>query len=129
MMRLIFSTLLPCFSIGIVLFLLFAAVRFIFREKYRERYAEALLKLPETNRERFLKSENSILILLKLGWWLSIPVVILMPLATLMYRAESLRGYFLPAAVGMMLFSFMILQEYLFRKSLIDYLRARAIIK
>ena len=54
-MRLIFSTLLPCLSMGILLFLLFAAARFIYRKKYRERYAEALLKLPDVNREKFLR--------------------------------------------------------------------------
>ena len=128
-MRLIFSTLLPCLSIGLVLFLLFAAVRFIFRDKYRERYAEALLKLPDANRERFLKSEKSIVQLLKLGLWLSLPLLILMPLATLIYRAESLRDYFLSTVVCMVLFSFMILQEYLFRKWLINYLETREILK
>lgn len=128
-MRLIFSILLPGLSIGIALALLFAVIRFAFRKKYRERYERAILRLPDANRERFLKSETAILQFLKLGLCLFLPLLVLMPLATLIDSGESLRDYFLSTVVCMVLFFFMILQEYWFRKWLIDYLKTRAILK
>ncbi len=120
-MSLIFSTIIPFLSIASILILLLAAFRFIQKEKL----AESILKLPEANRERFLRYEKNMVRLLKISLWPALILLIMFPLATFLY----FRQYFLAATVWIVLFFIVVLQEYRFRKWLIDYLEAGDILK
>jgi TRAP-type C4-dicarboxylate transport system permease large subunit len=115
-MSLTFSTYLNCLSIGCAVLLLFAIIRFI----YKDKYAQNLLKLPPANRERFIRYEKRQVKLFKMALWPLLLLVILMPLACFLVIREA----FVAATVCMVLVSIVALQEYRFRKWLIDFVEA-----
>jgi peptidoglycan biosynthesis protein MviN/MurJ (putative lipid II flippase) len=96
------------------LFLLLAAVRFI----YREKYAQAFLKYPAASRQRVIKYDKIYVLIFKISLWPVVLVSVLMPLASFLYFREE----FIITAICMVLFSIVIFQEYRFRKWFVDYL-------
>jgi hypothetical protein len=116
-MSFFFSIYIPIVLIGIVLLVVFAVFRFI----YREKYAESFLILPEERKEGFLKHEKRITAILKLSLLPALVLLIIFPLVTFLYY----RNYFFVAVAFMVLFFVMILQEYRFRKWLIHYLEQK----
>ena len=111
--------------IGVILFLLFAVVRFLYRGRYAESIRTSLLKAPEANRERFLKYEQKMLMRLKISLLPFLILLILLSLATFLLFRE----YFFAITVDMVLSFILILHEYSFRKWLINYLEVREIQK
>ena len=111
------STYLSCLSVGCILILLFA----IFRYMLREKYAEGLSKIRGANRERLLKSDRTLINLFRILVWLSPFYLIFIPLTVFFYDKES----FLITTISMIFFDTMILQEYLFRKWLINYMETQ----
>jgi hypothetical protein len=110
-----------CVSIGLIAVLIFAIYRYIHREKL----AASFLKLPDEKRETVLKLEKNILRLFQLALWPSLVLLIVFPLVMFFSFRES----FLSSTVGMVLLVIVILQEYLFRKWLINYVESREIPK
>src|SRR6266508_1469613 len=95
----IFSIAFLCSSLGLALFLVFAIFRYIYKEKYRGKYIESINKLPEANRERFIKSERLTVNLFRVALWLFPFYLIFIPLAIYFY----LRDIFLITSVSMVL--------------------------
>ena len=120
-MSLVFSILVPFYSIALILSLLIALFRFL----YREKYAESLLKIPEARREKFLQYEKKMVKLLKMSLLPVLLLSILLPLAVFLLYRE----YFLATTVGTIVFPIYTLQEYGFRKWLVNWLEAREILK
>jgi len=116
-MNSIISAYFLCLSIGMVLVLLFAIFRFI----YREKYAEGFLKLPDKSRERFVKSDRLLVKLFKIFLWLSPFYLVFVPFALFLY----LRQFFLATLITVLLLFIVVLQEYLFRNWLIKYVEIR----
>jgi small-conductance mechanosensitive channel len=118
-MSVVFARSFSCLSVGLVVFLGFALFRYI----YRERYAEAFLRLPDGNRERFIKLEKRMVYLFRIVLWLSPIYLIVLPLSMFFYLREA----FLATTVSMILFCVTLLQEYSLRKWLIGYLEIKGI--
>ena len=118
-MSLTFSTYFGCLSIGIVVFLLFALVRFIYREKYAQRF----LQLPDARIERVIRYDKLNVKLFKLALWPALIIAILLPSSLFFFFHEP----FIPSAVCMVLLLVMIVQEYLFRKWFINYLETKRV--
>ena len=116
-MSVTFSTYLSCLSIGLAVFLFFALFRFI----YREKYAQAFLKLPESRFERVIWYENVYVKVFKILWLPALILSVLLPSTSFFLFHEP----FLPSAVCMVLFFIMTMQEYLFRRWFINYLKTR----
>jgi len=116
-MSLTFSTYFGYLSIAITALLLFAVVRFI----YREKYAQSFLKLPDARIERFIRYERLNVKLFKVALLPLLIMSVLLPSGLFFFLNEP----FLPSAVCMVLLLIGILQEYLFRKWLINYLETK----
>ena len=121
----IFSIAFLCSSLGLALFLVFAIFRYIYKEKYRGKYIESINKLPEANRERFIKSERLTVNLFRVALWLFPFYLIFIPLAIYFY----LRDIFLITSVSMVLLVATFWEEYFFRKWLMNHLESREISK
>jgi small-conductance mechanosensitive channel len=117
-MNSIISAYFLCLSIGMVLVLLFAIFRFI----YREKYAESFLKLPDESRERLIKSDRLLVKVFKIFLWLSPFYLVFVPFALFLY----LRQFFLATLITVLLLFIVVLQEYLFRNWLIKYVEIKA---
>ena len=122
-MSLSFLTYLRCLSIGLVVPILLAVVRIIFRQKF----VSAFLTVPETNRERFfharerfINSERRIFRLLRLVFWPTLFMTVFFPFFMYVYAPT----YFPASAIYMVLFAIAFLLEYFFRKWLLDRLEA-----
>ena len=120
-MSLDFSTSFSCLSIGVIPLWIFAIYRYI----HRERLAASFLNLPNEKRGTVIALEKKTLGLLKLALWLFPVMLIVFPLVMFFSFRES----FLASTVGLVLFAITILQEYLFRKWLINYIDSREIPK
>ena len=116
-MSLTFSTYFACLSIGIAVLLLFAVVRFIYREKYAQRF----LKLPEARIELVLRYDRLYVKLFKMALWPALILSVLLPSVLFFFGHEP----FLPSAVCMALFLIAIVQEYRFRKWFVNYLETK----
>ena len=104
-------------SLCIIFFLPIIILRDIFKEKY----AEAIYKLPQAGRERLIKTDKRLLPIFRTLIWLTPFYLIFVPLAVFFYLRED----FQVVTICMVLFVILILQEYLFRKWFVTYLESR----
>ena len=120
-MRFTLSTYFLCISFGLILILLFAIVRYL----YREKYAASFSKLPDARRERLVQSDRALVQVFRIFLWLSPLYLIIVPLIFFFFDKES----FLVVTICMALLVVTVSQEYLFRKWLINYMETREIMK
>ena len=114
-MSFIFSTLFSCLSLGFALVLLFAIFRYIFKGKY----AESFSKMPDATRERLLSTDIVLIKIFSILLWFSPFYLIFFPIVLFAY----FKDFALVGTICMVLFFIMLLQEYLFRKWLGNYLK------
>ena len=112
-----FAQLLLCPSIGFTFILLAGAVRYIFRKKY----AESMANLPVSNKSRIIKTDKRLVGIFKIFLWLSPLYLIILPLVCFLFVKEV----FLPISITVYLLIATILQEYLFRKWLVNQLETQ----
>ena len=115
------STAFLCLSVGLILVLLFALFRYFSREKY----AQSFSRMPDSAKERLVKSDRMLIQVFRIFLWFSPLYLIVVPLVLFFIDKES----FLAAAICMALLVVAIWQEYLFRKWLINYLETRQLLK
>jgi cobalamin synthase len=113
-MNLSLSSFFFCPSVVFVVFLLFAIWRFF----YREKYALSFSKLPDANKERFVKSEQNLAKLFRTSLWLTPLYLVILPLVLYIYS----RDIFLVATVCMILLVAVLWEEYSFHKWLFIHL-------
>ena len=115
------STAFSCFSVGLILVLLFTLFRYFGREKY----AQSFSRMPDLVRERLVKTDRVLIQAFRIFLWFSPLPLIVVPLALFFVDKESVFA----AAICMALLVVAIWQEYLFRKWLINYLETRQLLK
>jgi hypothetical protein len=103
-------------SLLLMLVLIFAVFRFVFRE----RYARGFSQMPGASRDRLLQADRRLMVVFKVLLWLSPLYVIVIPL--LLFYVE--RDSFLAVTICMVLLVITVLQEYLFRKWLANYMNS-----
>lgn len=108
-------------SVGLVLILLVALLRYIVREKY----AQSFSKLPDSARERLFQADRVVVQLFRIFLWLSPLYLVIVPLIIFFVDKRN----FLVATICMVLLVVTVGQEYLFRKWLINYLETKQLLK
>jgi hypothetical protein len=101
-------------AIFTALFLIIALVRFVFRAKY----AENLSKLPRASQDRIIRADKDLLKIFRSNVWVIPFCLIVFPIVVFAF----LREIFVSSTICMILFVIAMLQEYYFRRWIINYL-------